>query len=144
MAATVVATKRKKGAGSELHIDLTQGGTFVLIEGCETLPQLGGNAEYTDETRIHETVRSYTENMETPQEVEYVFDDLPDDTDQQALIDAAIARDTIDAQHLYSNGRIGTFTLELMDHYQGEAGVEENLMHGIKGRIRSIAWSKVV
>lgn len=136
--ADTVATKRMKGAGSVLQVDTTgAGSTFVTVLGITTIPQIGGNAEYSDETRIHETERSYTEEMVTPQEFEVTMDDIPGDTDQQALIDAAIARETIPAKVIYANGRTVEFDWELIDHFFGDAEVEGNLMVAVKGRIKN-------
>lgn len=143
--ATTVATKRMKGAGSVLQIDTAGAETpdFETVEGIVTIPQIGGNAEYSDETRIHEVERSYTEEMETPQEFEVTFDDVPGDTVREALIAAAIARETIKAKVIYANGRTYTFNWELIDHFQGDADVGENLMAAVKGRIKNKVPGKV-
>lgn len=143
MPAIVVSTKRKKGAGSEFHVSLDDGTTYFKVPGMESIPQIGGNAEYDEETRIDEIERSFTEKLETPAEVEIVMDDLPSDANQQLLINAAMVRAAIPARVLYANGRIADFSLELTDHYQGNAEVDNNLMCAVKGRVKAIAWSLV-
>ena len=138
---TEVATKKTVGAGTQLAFKVAD--AFKVLKGLETVPQVGGNAEWEETTRVDDTERQYTEKLPTPQEVELVYDDLPNDEVQTLLFDEAELRGTVEAEITYANGRIARFNLELMDHYQGEADKDQFLMHAVKGRLKQIAWDKV-
>ena len=141
---TVVATVEKIGAGSVVEFSFDDGTTFKKIPGVESIPQVGTEGSFQQVTSIDETVHRFASSMKTPPEWDFPFKDIADDADQQLLIDAADAGDTVKVKVTYANGRVADFNLVLSGHYAAEAEIEGVLMHAVKGQISGDpVWSKV-
>ena len=140
---TAVAEKATKHFGGELQVDLAGDGSFVKIAGVENLPDFGFGAEWSERSRIDHTERQYDESMKTPPEIEFVFDDLPDDATQKGFITAVLARETKSMRAYWANGRVFEFDFEPMDHYFPGADADGYCMCAVKGRVRNLTPTTV-
>lgn len=139
--ATAVADKETMGAGSAIQFEIES--SFQSLPEVESIPQIGGNKEFEENTRIDNSKRKYIKKLEVPQEIELSFDDLPNDTVQKAVIAAAEAEDTLKAKVIYSNGRVATFDFEFRDHYAASSEFDKTVMHAVMGITRTIEWSLI-
>jgi hypothetical protein len=139
--ATEVADKETMGAGTAIQFEIES--SFQTLPEVESIPQIGGNKEFEENTRIDNSERKYIKKLEVPQEIELSFDDLPNDTVQKAVIAAAEAESTLKAKVIYSNGRVATFDLEFRDHYAAQPEIDKPVMHAVMGIARTIEWSLI-
>ncbi|WP_299081724.1 hypothetical protein [uncultured Paraglaciecola sp.] len=109
--------------------------SYSAIAGVATVPRVGSEGSFVEITSIDETTKRYIAGIKTPPEWELVFNRIGDDTDQDAIIAAAVAGDTIKIQITYQTGDVATIDLVLNGYYADEASQGDTIqMFGIKGQ----------
>lgn len=103
------------GAGAVLKVG--DGGTptevFAEVPGCVNIGEIGAKGEFVETTPISALVREYIAGMETPPDLSFTFNDLTGNTAQQDFLDQAAARETVNMEVEYPNGRVARMTVVL-------------------------------
>jgi len=108
------STKATTGEGSKVAYETTPGGgTYADLNFARDLPELGEQGTFIDMTPIKTINQVFEAGGTETQEIELVLFDVPGDTDHEAYITKAKARETVSHQFTYTTGRIGTVELVL-------------------------------
>lgn len=141
---TLATDVARDGYNSQVAFDLTGEGTYAKINGVHSIPQVGAESEIEENTAIDKTAPAYRAKMKKGGEFTLSFDDLPGDSDQEALVEKANALAKVPCEVTYSTGRIATFDVRFGGHYAEESETESKVMHAVKGQIDGdVEWSLV-
>ena len=143
---TVVQSTEQVAQGGVLELSTDDGVTYNIIPGVDTIPQVGVEGSFVEITSIDDLVKRYTPGISTPPEWELTFNRIGNDTVQDALIAAAVARSAVKMKVTYQTGDVATVDLLLNGYFASEAGQgDAKQMFGVKGQQQAAAvFSKVV
>lgn len=133
---TAVATTEKlaQGAYVEFSTDAS-GNTFNEVLGVESVPRVGVEGSFVEVQSINEQTKRYIAGVKTPPEWELLFIRIGSDVQQDALIAAAVAGNTIRVRITYNTGDRALINLVLNGYYADEAAQgDAKQMFGVKGQ----------
>lgn len=93
-------TQAQIACGTTFAFSTDGGTTFETVDEFVSIGDLGTTGEFVDVTRLDsaDCTREYIGGLLDPADKELMFHFLPDDVNQQLLITAALARQTVEAQ----------------------------------------------
>jgi hypothetical protein len=128
--------------GTHSQFSTDDGVTWLPLKGAQELGDIGDIAESVECTTIDDDRKVYCGGLKDSAEKELTIYYYDDDADQQALIAAAEAQQTVRIRHQWPNGTRATYDLKLLG-YQIMSGSADSFMQlKVSGRQASdVAWS---
>ena len=128
--------------GTHSQFSTDDGVTWLPLKGAQELGDIGDIAESVECTTIDDDRKVYCGGLKDSAEKELTIYYYDDDADQQALIAAAEAQQTVRIRHQWPNGTRATYDLKLLG-YQIMSGSADGFMQlKFSGRQASdVVWS---
>lgn len=132
MPASTVATI---GAGTVVsYEDPNNAATYIDLCGVLSIGATGEKGEFVQIDPLCELTPEFISGRQTPEDKEITFKDVPGDSEQEAFIDLAKARETVNMRVTFSNGRVADFVVVLNGVQIPDVSVDEALTIVVSGK----------
>lgn len=124
-------------AGTTVGFELDPSGspdTFTIIDGFTSLGAIGETGEAKDQTTLSDTTKRYGKGIKDTPEQSLKHYYYPDDADQLALIQKAVAQEPIKMQVTWPSGIVAVVTIQLLGWQKDDNSAEDWEMGTISGR----------